>query len=262
MEAHVRVGRFFCVTFFEVRPVGASFEHSPRGHQIPAHTMNALPTPLAAPVVAALNHLVEQEPWACGLLTPFAGRVIRFDAAAFSLSLKVTGQGCIERALDTDVPAVTLLVPLQLWPLVAADVAEGGQAAAMRHVRIDGDAEFANAVSTLARHLRWDAAEDLARALRGVMGGPVADSMAQRAVDGARQVHAQATRVGRALVDNVTEYLLDEQPTLVRHAALDVFGGEVARLRDDLARLEKRLERLERAGRPAPDPGALPSPHR
>jgi len=243
MEAHVRVG-LFCWAKPEL-----------------PDAMNALPTPLAAPIVAALNHLIEQEPWACSLLAPFAGRVIVFDAAAFALSLRVTGQGCIEQAPATETPAVTLLVPLQQWPLVVADVAEGGQAAAMRHVRIEGDAEFANAVSTLARNLRWDAAEDLSRALRGVMGGPVSDSVAQRMVDGARQVHEGATRVGRAVLDNVTEYLLDEQPTLVRHAALDGFSTDVARLRDDLARLEKKLDRLERSadgGAPAP----LPSAHR
>ena len=116
--------------------------------------MNALPKPLAAPIVAALNHLIEQEPWACSLLTPFAGRVIRYDAAAFALSLKVTEQGGIEQASEAETPSVTIIVPLQQWPLVVADVAEGGQAAAMRHVRIDGDAELANAVSTLGRNLR------------------------------------------------------------------------------------------------------------
>ncbi|MBU64228.1 MAG: SCP2 domain-containing protein [Cupriavidus sp.] len=227
--------------------------------------MNALPTPLAAPIVAALNHLIEQEPWACSLLAPFAGRVVRYDAAAFSLSLNVTAQGGVEQAPAGSEAAVTLIVPLQQWPLVAADVAEGGQAAAMRHVRIEGDAELANVVSTLARNLRWDAAEDLSRALRGVMGGPVSDSVAQRVVEGARQVHESATRVGRALIDNVTEYLLDEQPTLVRHAALDEFSSDVARLRDDLARLEKRLERLERSASQTPgagSPGSLPSAHR
>jgi len=222
--------------------------------------MNLLPTPLATPAVAALNHLLEQEPWARKQLEPFAGRVIRFDAAAFGLALKVTERGLTEQAGLAEDAAVTLVVPLQQWPLVAADVAEGGQAAAMRHVRIDGDAELANTISTLARNLRWDAAEDLSRALRGIVGGPVGDSLAQRMVDGARQVHEQATRVGMALVDNVTEYLLDENPTLVRHAALDAHGADVARLRDDLARLEKRLERLER-GQSAPG-GPLPSAHR
>ncbi|AGW88817.1 sterol-binding protein [Ralstonia pickettii DTP0602] len=228
----------------------------------PTHaTMNTLPTALATPAVSALNHLLEQEPWARNQLAPFAGRVIRFDAAAFVLSLKVTEHGCTEMAPEVEAPAVTLRVPLQQWPLVAADVAEGGQAAAMRHVRIEGDAELANTVSTLARNVRWDAAEDLSRALRGILGGPVSDSVAQRVVDGARQVHEQATRVGRALVDNVTDYLLDEHPTLVRHAALEEFGTEVGRVRDSLARLEKRLERLERGG-PAGQATRLPSPHR
>ncbi len=35
--------------------------------------MNPLPSALAAPAVAALNHLLEQEPWARGQLVPFAG---------------------------------------------------------------------------------------------------------------------------------------------------------------------------------------------
>lgn len=226
--------------------------------------MNLLPTPLATPVVTALNHLLEQEPWARRQLEPFLGRVIRFDAAAFGLALRVDERGLVELAGLGEDAAVTLVVPLQLWPLVAADVAEGGQAAAMRHVKIDGDAELANTISTLARNLRWDVAEDLSRALRGVVGGPLGDSLAQRMVEGARQVHEQATRVGRALVDNVTEYLLDERPTLVRHAALDAHGADVARLRDDLARLEKRLEKLERArpATPAAAPAQLPSAHR
>ncbi|WP_354683221.1 SCP2 sterol-binding domain-containing protein [Cupriavidus necator] len=233
--------------------------------------MNTLPSALATPAVSALNHLLEQEPWARNQLVPYAGRVIRFDAAAFVLSLKVTEHGCTEFAPEAEAPAVTLRVPVQQWPLVAADVAEGGQAAALRHVRIEGDAELANTVSALARNLRWDAAEDLSLALRGILGGPLSDSVAQRVVDGARQVHEQATRVGRALVDNVTDYLLDERPTLVRHAALEEFGTEVGRVRDSLARLEKRLERLERGGppagsanpaAPASPAGKLPSPHR
>jgi ubiquinone biosynthesis protein UbiJ len=227
--------------------------------------MTTLPTLLAKPPVTALNHLLEQEPWATSMLQPFAGRVIRFDAAAFTLALKVTEQGLTELAQAEDIPAVTLTVPLQQWPLVASDVAGGGQAAAMKHVRIEGDAELANTVSTLARSLRWDAAEDLSRALRGLLGGPVSDSVAQRVVDGAQQVHAQATRLGRTLVENVTEYLLDEQPTLVRHIALDAFGADVSALRDDLARLEKRLEKLERS-RSGPGvaggSGTLPSAHR
>jgi len=222
--------------------------------------MSQLPTPLATPAITALNHLLAQEPWAQGMLAPAAGRVIRFDAAAFTLALRVAADGLVEEAPVDAEPAVTLSVPLQQWPLVAADVSSGGQAAAMKHVRIEGDAELANTVSTLARNLRWDAAEDLSRVLRGLMGGVAGDSMAQRLVEGARWAHAQADGVRRALVENVTEYLLDERPMLVRHTALDAFGIDVADLRNDLARLEKRLERLELGN--GGGPRALPSAHR
>ncbi|HWT38257.1 MAG TPA: sterol-binding protein, partial [Paraburkholderia sp.] len=54
-----------------------------------------------------------------------------------------------------------------------------------------------------------------------------------------------ALRTGLNLLESVTEYLLDENPQLVRRAALDDFNAELARARDALARVEKRIERLE-----------------
>ena len=43
----------------------------------------------------------------------------------------------------------------------------------------------------------------------------------------------------------MAEYLLDEQPQLVRRSALDTFNAELSIARDALARVEKRIERLE-----------------
>ena len=49
------------------------------------------------------------------------------------------------------------------------------------------------------------------------------------------------------MVENVAEYFLDEQPMLVRPQMVGDFVGEVSRMRDDLERLSKRIEKLERA---------------
>ncbi|MDF7083444.1 hypothetical protein NLR02_23965, partial [Escherichia coli] len=118
-----------------------------------------------------------------------------------------------------------------------------GQAAVLKHVRIEGEAEFANVFSTLLRNLRWDAAEDLSRLF--------GDVIAQRMVSGAQAARPEATRVSRSLAESVASYLMDEQPTLVRHARLAQFADDVAALRDAEARLVKRLERLEKLPRPA-----------
>lgn len=195
---------------------------------------------LMQPLLLALNHLLRQEPWAQDTLRPFAGRAARFDLTPVSVTLQVEAAGLVT-APDAGVePAVTVVVPLSA---AASDYAMGGQAAVLKHVRIEGEAEFANVLSMLLRNLRWDAAEDLSR----VFG----DVIAQRMVSGAQAVRVEATRVGRSLAEAAAAYLTDEQPTLVRHARLAQFAADVAAVRDAQARLEKRLERLERLQRPA-----------
>jgi ubiquinone biosynthesis protein UbiJ len=60
-----------------------------------------------------------------------------------------------------------------------------------------------------------------------------------------RTVGQHVQRTGRNLLDTAAEYLLDENPQLVRRTALEDFNVELARARDALARVEKRIERLE-----------------
>lgn len=115
----------------------------------------------------------------------------------------------------------------------------GGQAGAMKHVRIEGDAEFATALGYLAEHLRWEPEEDLAKL--------VGDAGAYRAAAFARDIAGRARRTGRNLLESIAEFLLDEDPQLVRRGELDTLAADLTRARDDVARLEKRIERLERA---------------
>ncbi|MDE2202225.1 MAG: SCP2 sterol-binding domain-containing protein [Burkholderiaceae bacterium] len=205
-------------------------------------TANSSPFPpvLMQPLLLALNHLLRQEPWAKETLLPFAGRAARFDLAPLSVTLQVGPEGLVAAHDPGTEPAVTVVVPLAA---AARDYATGGQAAVLKHVRIEGEAEFANVLSTLLRNLRWDAAEDLSR----VFG----DVVAQRMVTGAQAARTEVTRVGRSLAESVASYLTDEQPALVRHARLAQFAADVAALRDAEARLTKRLERLEKRVSPA-----------
>jgi ubiquinone biosynthesis protein UbiJ len=115
----------------------------------------------------------------------------------------------------------------------------GGQAGAMKYVRIEGDAEFATALGYLAEHLRWEPEEDLAKL--------VGDAGAYRAAAFARDIAGRARRTGRNLLESIAEFLLDEDPQLVRRGELDTLAADLTRARDDVARLEKRIERLERA---------------
>ena len=141
------------------------------------------------------------------------------------------------------VTETTYDVTIRASASAASAFLQGGQAAAMKHVKIDGDAEFASTIARLAEHLRWEPEEDLAQL--------IGDAPAHQLAEHARATLAQARRSGQSMLESVAEYFLDENPQLVRQGSLDQMRSELVSLRDALARLEKRIERLAQKAPPA-----------
>ena len=184
--------------------------------------------------VATINHLLAQEPWARRQLAVHAGKLAAIDTGAVAIRLRVDGIGMLETA-PNDMPAnVTIRVKLSDLPLIAQN-----RERAFSYVKIDGDAEFANAISQLSKGLRWDAEHDLEKVL-----GPI---LATRLAAGARDAVAFVRGSQQKLAENVAEYFLEEQPLLIRPAHLLEYSAGVTRVRDDVERLAKRLAKLEKA---------------
>ncbi|HEY4349720.1 MAG TPA: SCP2 sterol-binding domain-containing protein [Paraburkholderia sp.] len=206
----------------------------------------------AKPFAAAVNHLLARESWARERLAPYAGKIARLSCAPVEMILLVQPDGYVAAVDETEAQQVdvTVSVPVDALPVFL----QGGQAGVMKHVKIEGDAEFATLIAKLAEHLRWEPEEDLARL--------IGDGPAWRIASLARSASVQALRTGRNLLDSVAEYLLDEDPQLVRRNALDGFNAELAHARDTLARVEKRIERLEQKveARGNAAPGAAANP--
>ncbi|HTR10398.1 MAG TPA: SCP2 sterol-binding domain-containing protein [Paraburkholderia sp.] len=189
----------------------------------------------AKPFAAAVNHLLARETWARDRLAPYAGKTARLSCPPVMLTLLVQPDGYLGAVEDYDAGEVD--VTLSLPAPALSSFLQGGQPAVMKHVKIEGDAEFAQIIGKLAEHLRWEPEEDLAKL--------IGDAPASRVASLARAASEQALRTGRNVLGSVTEYLLDENPQLVRRAELDGFNEELSRARDALARVEKRIERIE-----------------
>ena len=187
----------------------------------------------ATPAVAfsfVLNRLLAAEPWARERLAPFAGETLELRAPPLpALRLAVAEGGTIEAGNAE--PSLTMTLKPDLLVALAR-----GEEHALRAVDVQGNGRLAAEVLVLARHLRRDVEEDLSR----VFGDVVAHRIAGAARAFAAWHLDTAQRLGGALVDYVT----DEKPLLVRRAELETFAEPLTRLRDALARLEKRLERL------------------
>jgi ubiquinone biosynthesis protein UbiJ len=72
----------------------------------------------------------------------------------------------------------------------------------------------------------------------------IGDVAAVRVVGGVRAALETAKSTQQKLAENMAEYFLEENPVLVRPVAVDDFANEVAKLRDDVERLSKRIEKL------------------
>lgn len=184
-----------------------------------------------AGAATALNHLLKREAWARGKLAPFAGEVVELRFTPMpSLRLAIVEGGHAEAAEAGR--EATLVIKAR--PEIFAALAKGEEHL-MRAVDISGNARLATEILALLRYLRWDVEEDLSR----VFG----DVVAHRMVKTARDLGAWQAEAGRRIAENVMEYAVEERRMLVSRPEFETFAAGVAKLRDDLARLEQRVGR-------------------
>ncbi len=189
-----------------------------------------MPNPLDA-LPAAINHLLAGEPWARAQLIAHVGKTLNVVLSPFTIRLAVAPDGSVVRASAEAVADTTIELPSS----TITRVLTGGAEAASRDVQVSGDADFAQAVSMLVKNLRWDVEEDLSKV--------IGDAASHRTVGAARAATDEIRRTNERLVAGVTEYFLEENPQLVRPRAVQTLADGVRKLRDDLARLEKRVSR-------------------
>lgn len=189
----------------------------------------------AAALVPPLNHLLGQAEWARRRLLPHAGQVVELQLPLAAVRLAVSEDGYLVRDTGDHPPELVLSIPAE-----AAMAVLSGPDAAMKNVRIAGNAEFGEALGFVLRHLEWDAEADLARVL-----GDVAAPRLLRGLGAAMAWQRDALRRG---ADNLRDFLVAERPTLLAADALEQFAAELTALRDDLARLDKRIAKLETRG--------------
>jgi ubiquinone biosynthesis protein UbiJ len=187
---------------------------------------------ISSSISAAVNHLLDQEAWARDKLARHAGKVALFDLGVVAIRLQAAADGMLQTAPDDAAADVTIRATLADLPMIARD-----RSRAFSYVEIEGDADFANTISQLSQSLRWEAEHDLSRWVGNIA--------ATRLTAGARGIFDAVQTMQGKLAENTAEYFLEENPMLVRPREVAAFGADVSRLRDDVERLAKRIEKLK-----------------
>jgi len=185
----------------------------------------------AHPSVAVLNHLLAQNSWASQRLANFRGKTARFNIAPFSFACIILSDGSLQSVdSPTSVDALCVIPPSLLPRLAAHDEN------AHTEIRTEGDTALLTEIFFLSRNLRWDAAEDLSN----FTGDIAAERLVQTFHNVQQQIHDAAVNLTLAS----TEYLTEERPLIAKPQQVSAFMQQVDTLRDDLARLEQRIDRL------------------
>lgn len=189
-----------------------------------------MPAPLSSSLfIAAGNRLLAHQPAARARLARHAGSHVCLGLPLLRLHLRISDDGQLdippEGAPDTEITLSADLLPRLL----------AGDPEAMRTARVDGDAVLAADLVKALEGFDW------ALALQPYLG----DSLASRAAQlftGLAGWHAQARA---SLGAGFADYAEQEAGLLADRRRVDRFIADVDALRDDVARLEARLARLE-----------------
>ena len=182
-------------------------------------------------LVAALSHLLARESWARERLRPHAGAVVRIEGGPLALALRIDEHGMLQAHEGLAEADVTLTLPADAPLRLLLD-----RQSLFAGIRLAGSADIAEALAFVFRNLRWDVEEDLARI--------VGDIPARRLNLFGQRLVQEISVSSRRFTANVAEYVSEEGAIVVPARDLNDFGSEVDRLRDDFARLEKRVQRL------------------
>jgi ubiquinone biosynthesis protein UbiJ len=184
------------------------------------------------PPLAVLNHILTGEDWARARLAGFAGQTAEVYFANLLFQFTILESGLLAVAETSAAVAVSIRLPDDA-PLRALT----DRSSLFSAVTISGSVDLAEALAFVFRNLRWDVEQDLSELL--------GDIVARRAMRLATGLAQWQLRGAKNLAFGLAEYLTEEEKAIAPRRELEAFCTEVDALRDDFARIEKRLGRIE-----------------
>lgn len=197
------------------------------------------PTPLLRLLDGALNRVLALDSAAVGAIAALEGRKVALQLKPWPAPMQISVVG--GRLVAGEAQAPDLSVSATPGALLALAAERGGFELPAGRIDISGDADLARRVQKLVSQLDPDWDRPFAQFFGEVAGHQIAK--------GLRGALAWGRATAKAMVQNSAEYLREESRDLVAPGEMADFVDDVDRTRDDVERLEARIERLARVKR-------------
>lgn len=184
------------------------------------------------PIISkVLRHLIAQNNWAKHTLINHAGKVLQFEVSPIKAHLIVMEDGTLAVASDSLSADASIKISLANALKMLAKIDS-----VRNELVIIGDNEFASEVGKVLSGLSWDVEEDLSH----LIGESAAYESVKFAKTTCEEMKQQMLNVTEIFID----YWQEERPMLAKKYHVENFNQVVDVLRNDVARLDKKIEKL------------------
>lgn len=195
---------------------------------------------LLRPLTGILNRNIGETTPARELARKIDGKIvaIRVRDTALAMFFEINDEVLTLKSESEKDPDVILTGSLLTLARMAAPAPDASEGAAIRDGSLDisGDAYTAQRFQQLLNYAKPDIEEELSQV--------IGDAAAHRAGEFARGFRAWASDARATIHSNIREYLQEESRDVPSRYEVERFASNVDSLRDDVARLEARINRL------------------
>lgn len=189
---------------------------------------------LSLPVI---NRALRDDPWAASRLAAFSGASLRISMADRSLmryTIEPDGLLAAHQVFGDDEPTLSIDLPANAASLFLSH----GRQGVIKAAKIRGNIDLANALNDVMDQIRPDPEAFLA--------SKIGDIAAHRLMGFAQSLKQGAEELVVRLKDQFTEHVAEGQSVIVPTPEVHAFMDGVSNLRNDVARLQQRIDRLTR----------------
>lgn len=187
---------------------------------------------LSLPVI---NRALSDDGWAMKRLSAFAGSTVRITLASKPIiryTVEPNGLLAAHDVFGDDEPTLSIDLPAD----AASRFMSHGRHGMIKAAKIRGNIDLANAVNDVVDNIRPDPEAFLA--------SKIGDIAAHRAMGLFNSLRQSAEQLVSRLKDQFTEHVAEGHSVIVPNDEVDRFMSDVDVLRNDVARLQQRIDRL------------------
>ena len=190
---------------------------------------------------SVINRYLALDPEMMGKLAEFDGKVIKLEMTGIDKILyMLPGKSGIQVLLEYDGEADTVLrgTPISLFKMGL--VSNTAKLLLKGEVEIRGDTRLGHRFKNVFSQMDIDWSEPLA----GLLG----DSLAYQLQQTGRKLGRWGENTVKSVSDSFSEYLQEESRDVVTETELEIFNENVDRLREDVDRLQAKIEMIVSLG--------------